>query len=121
MNKKSIFSLALVLTLLTACSTQEAEQMAAQAAQEAAQETSSVASVAETIPEATIITLNGNSVNIDGDGARAQGSLVKIEKEGDYQLSGTLEDGQIIVEVDKETNVDLYLAGVNITNTTGAP
>ena len=121
MNKKSIFSLALVLTLLTACSTQEAEQMAAQAAQEAAQETSSVASVAENIPEATIITLNGNSVDIDGDGARAQGSLVKIEKEGDYQLSGTLEDGQIIVEVDKETNVDLYLAGVNITNTTGAP
>lgn len=119
--KKSLFSLALVLSLLTACSTQEAEQMAAEAQQQASSAEAAVSVVAEASPDATVITLNGNSVDIDGEGARAQGSIVKIEKEGDYQLVGTLEDGQIIVEVDKETNVDLYLGGVNITNTTGAP
>lgn len=122
MNRKCIFSLVLALSLLTACSTQEAEQMAAEAReQQASQGDSAVTTVEKANPDVTVITLNGNSVNIDGDGARAQGSVVKIEKEGDYQLVGTLEDGQIIVEVDKETNVDLYLAGVNITNTTGAP
>lgn len=120
MKKTYLFSLALAFAMLTACSTQEAEQiMDAQAEQTSAP--ASVASAEESIPEATLITLKGDSVEINGDGARAQGSLVKIEKEGDYQLTGTLEDGQILVEVDKETNVDLYLAGVNITNSTGAP
>ncbi|AEF85366.1 clostridium cellulosome enzyme, dockerin type I [Treponema primitia ZAS-2] len=46
-------------------------------------------------------------------------NIITITAEGTYALSGSLSDGQVIVDVDK--NVNLILNGVNITSSKGAP
>lgn len=67
------------------------------------------------------IALNGDSVSIDGPGAKASGSIVTITQNGDYYLSGKLEDGQIIVDAGKEDDdVRLHLNGADITYSQGA-
>lgn len=68
------------------------------------------------------ITLNGDSVTIDGAGAKANGSIVTITQNGDFYLSGKLDDGQIIVDAAKEDDdVRLHLNGVDITCASSAP
>ena len=47
---------------------------------------------------ATKISLNDTSVEISGDGAKADGSIVTISSAGTYVLSGTLSDGQILID-----------------------
>ena len=59
------------------------------------------------------ITLSGDSVTIDGNGASAEGSIVTITEEGVYYITGTLDDGQIVVNADK-AKVQLVLDNVNI-------
>lgn len=71
--------------------------------------------------ETTIITLNGNSITVDGDGAVAEGSRVTVTAAGTYSLSGHLDDGQIIVNAEDADPVVLLLDGVDIHNSTGAP
>ena len=48
------------------------------------------------------------------------GSTVEIKKEGNYILSGALEDGQVIVNVDKSQKVQLILDGVTIHSNSSA-
>lgn len=70
----------------------------------------------------TTISLNGDSVKIDGPGAQAKGAVVTITQNGDYYLSGTLEDGQILVDADKaDEDVRLHLSGVDIACLSSAP
>jgi len=69
----------------------------------------------------TTITLDGNAIIVDGEGATVNGSSVTITAAGSYQVSGTLNDGQIIVNTTDSENVTLVLAGVNITSQSSAP
>jgi len=69
----------------------------------------------------TAITLDGNIINVDGEGAIINGSSVTITAAGNYQVSGTLDDGQIIVDTADAENVTLILAGVDITSLSSAP
>jgi hypothetical protein len=46
---------------------------------------------------------------------------VIISAVGTYQISGTLDDGQIIVDTTDDENVTLILAGVDITSQSSAP
>ena len=67
----------------------------------------------------TKIRLNGTSVSVEGKYAVANGSKVTISHSGTYTIEGTLNDGQIYVEVpdakaDPDT-VKLVLNGANIT------
>lgn len=94
-----------------------AEAVATEAASAAGAE-----STAETAWPRCDITLNGDSVTIDGPGAKANGSIVTITQNGDYYLSGTLEDGQILVDAEKEDDdIRLHLDGADITCKTSAP
>lgn len=70
---------------------------------------------------ATKIALNGSSIEVDGEGAKASGSVVTISSGGVYLLSGTLSDGQIMVTAGQSDDVRLILDGVDITCFTGAP
>ncbi len=71
--------------------------------------------------QVTRIALNGNSITVNGTGATADGSKARITVPGTYDLSGTLTDGQIIVNTTGKGTVRLILNGVDIRNSTSAP
>jgi hypothetical protein len=67
------------------------------------------------------IALQGDTATVQGGGAVVNGSVVTINQPGVYLLSGSLEDGQIVVNSDNEEMVSLLLDGVDITCSTSAP
>ena len=67
---------------------------------------------------ATKITL-GTTSKVSGEGATVADQVVTITAAGTYVVSGTLTDGQLVVNVGKEDKVHLILDGVDITNTSG--
>ena len=66
------------------------------------------------------IELKGSSVDIDGEGASADGSTVTITAKGVYRFTGTLDDAQIIVDA-KGEKVQIVLSGTSISCKTSAP
>lgn len=71
--------------------------------------------------ETSYIKLDGGSISVDGSGATVDGSLVTITSSGTYDISGTLDDGQIIVDTKDEETVVLVLSGAEIASSTSAP
>jgi hypothetical protein len=70
----------------------------------------------------TTITLNTDSISVDKDhGAIIDGTTVTITASGTYSISGTLNDGQIIINSDDDEPVTLILNGATISSTTNAP
>ncbi len=67
------------------------------------------------------IGLNGNSITFNGTGAAVSGNKVTITSAGTFGISGSLTDGQIIVNTADKELVRLILNGVNISNSTSAP
>lgn len=71
---------------------------------------------------ATVISLADDNIKITGDGAKASAaSTVSITKEGTYILSGSLSDGQIIIETATDEKVQLVLDGVSLASSQSAP
>ncbi len=72
----------------------------------------------------TITDDNGNTVS-NQDSIRIEGQKVTITKPGEYSFSGTSSNGQIIVDVDKNTypedKVTLSFAGLTLSNSSAAP
>lgn len=68
----------------------------------------------------TIITLNGDSASCTSDAVQISGSTVTITDEGTYILSGTLNNGSIVVEAEDSDKLQLVLNGVDITCNTSA-
>lgn len=62
----------------------------------------------------------GTSIKTDGLGVDIEDNIVKITKGGTYSISGTLSEGQIVVEATELDKVYIVLNGVNITNSKGA-
>lgn len=71
--------------------------------------------------EAALIQLNGDSATCDSDAVQIDGGTVTIIDEGTYILTGTLNDGMIIVNVEETDKPQLVLDGVTITSKTSAP
>jgi hypothetical protein len=67
------------------------------------------------------IVLQGDSIAFEGGGATVAGSIVTITSAGSYRLSGTLNDGQVIVDTQNEDAVFLLLNGVDIHSSVSAP
>jgi hypothetical protein len=67
------------------------------------------------------VVLNGNSITAESLGVTVSGSKATITSAGTYNISGSLTDGQIIVNTEDEETVRLILNGVNITCSTSAP
>ncbi len=70
--------------------------------------------------EGTKIVFDGGKASV-GSGARADGSTVTITEKGTYVISGSSDDGQIIVDLAEDKNVMLVLNGVDLTSATSAP
>ena len=63
---------------------------------------------------ATVITLNGDSASVSGGGAYAYDGDVIITSSGKYVLSGTLNDGCVVVDSDNSAKVWVMLDGADI-------
>ncbi|MDE7218231.1 MAG: carbohydrate-binding domain-containing protein [Oscillospiraceae bacterium] len=72
------------------------------------------------LTEATVITLSGGGASVEGSGAAAEGGVVTITAAGIYAVSGSLEDGRIIVNAPKE-DVTVALNGADIACSYGSP
>ena len=67
-----------------------------------------------------LITLNGSSASCGSDAVSISESTVTIRDEGTYILSGTLNEGMIIVDAEKTDKIQLVLDGVSIYSETSA-
>lgn len=70
--------------------------------------------------DARQILLSGDTASSTAASVKITGSTVTVTEEGVYILTGTLEDGMVIVEADKTEKVQLVLAGVSIHSETSA-
>lgn len=68
---------------------------------------------------ATQLELNGSDTTAV-DGVSVEDQTVTITQAGTYVVSGSLSNGQLVVNVNKEEKVHLIFAGVTITNEAGA-
>ena len=64
---------------------------------------------------ATHIALSGTSASVEGEGASVDGGTVTISQAGTYVVSGSLSDGQLVVDAPDDAKVQIVLAGVSIT------
>ena len=69
----------------------------------------------------TYINLESDNVSIEGSGASNSDGVITINKAGNYSISGTLNNGKIIVDTDKNSVVKILLNGVNITSNDSSP
>ena len=67
------------------------------------------------------ITLSNNSISAEGDGVEVVDKTITINSGGTYEVSDTLEDGQIIVDSADEINVYIVFNGVDISCSNSAP
>ncbi|MCR4594062.1 MAG: carbohydrate-binding domain-containing protein [Clostridiales bacterium] len=120
--KKTYILSALVLVIIlpiilfTSCTSESGNESTASAESQTstAAASSSAASVSEVNTDgSTRISLNKDSVEISGNGATADGSVITVSSGGTYTVSGTLPDGRIIVDADGE-EVTLVLSGADI-------
>jgi hypothetical protein len=67
------------------------------------------------------IQLNGTTASLTGSGAEVKEGKITITSAGVYVISGKLEDGQIIVDVQDKGTVKLVLNGAEIKSSNNAP
>lgn len=70
---------------------------------------------------AVSIELTGDSAQSDSSNVSIDGSTVTIQASGTYSVSGSLSDGQLVVDSGKGNSVTLILDGVSIHNEDGSP
>lgn len=74
----------------------------------------------EDTEKTAVVALSDSGIEIEGTGCKAEGSQLKIKEAGTYEISGTLSNGSIYVNVDNESEVHLILNGVTIHNESSA-
>lgn len=70
---------------------------------------------------AATITLDGDTASSNGTGVSIADGVVTITKAGTYLISGTLDDGQIVVNADKTEKVWLVLDNASISCSDSSP
>lgn len=71
------------------------------------------------VDAACTITLADAGVQVQGNGAQADGTAVTISAGGTYVISGTVQQGSIVVDAGDEDAVQLVLDGASIHNEVG--
>ena len=131
--KAMIVILALILALaMTLSSCTQASDAAGTVVTTAAEAADNAVSKSEMFTErdlsgdydesgAETITLNGSGAETSASsGVSIDGSTVTITEEGVYIVSGTLTDGQIVVDATEEAKVQIVLNGASITSSASA-
>ena len=124
-TKKIIAGSIIMASLITGCATDADKTKATQA--ETFYEGMITMEYSERDKDATYdeetavkIVLNKTSATIEGSGAVYKEGKIIISQEGTYIVSGNLDDGQILVETEKDEKVQLVLNNANITNKSGS-
>ena len=63
-------------------------------------------------------TVDLDNVEVTGDGISVSDNVITISKGGDFEVTGTLDDGQIVIDTEKK--VKLRLSGMSLTNKNGS-
>lgn len=71
--------------------------------------------------QVTSIVLAGDTITVQGTGVTVDGRIATITSGGTYELSGSLSEGQIVVDSEGETAVQLILNGIDISHSSTAP
>lgn len=118
MKRKIVLILAMVLAvgMLCACSKDSEDTTTGTATSASTDVTYEPITLITDWDTMATITL-GDTITIDGDGATAEDSVVEITEGGEYIFAGSLTEGAILVNTDKD--VKITLNGVDITNSTG--
>lgn len=74
-------------------------------------------SEADAIP----IVFSGSGITCNSNAVEISGTTATIRKAGTYLLSGSMEDGSVIVDADKTDKIQLVLNGVSMHSQTSAP
>lgn len=135
MKKTAIFALILVVLLaLSACGSANAVESGSESSktsQTESAETVSAVSTSDMFTDSDMeigydeetavhITLSGDSASSDSDAVQISDSTVTITEEGTYILSGTWNNGMIVVNAEDTDKVQMVLNNVTITNATSA-
>ena len=67
------------------------------------------------------IILSGSSVYCDSDAVEVKGSRIMLKDEGTYMVSGSVDDGMIVVNADKTDKIQIVLDNAEINSETSAP
>ncbi len=121
MNKKLIALITVVVMCMSTTACSKNDDAKAPAVVEAVQSSTEVNDGDLVIGTITATIALGDTITASGTGATVDGSTVTITSGGTYSISGTLKDGQIIVDSQDEENVKLLLNGANITCLSSAP
>lgn len=150
MYKKGILTIALTLMLaLSACSSPGSTEESATVTETAGAAVESTLASTDTLTDSTetvaaeipvngethddaadytwdaaeeiTVQLNGDSITAGSPDVVIDGSTATITAAGTYRLSGSLSDGQVIVETEDKDTVRLILDGVEITSASSAP
>ena len=73
------------------------------------------------IDNSETISLKGSTAQSSSNNVEVKNSTVTIKSAGTYKITGTLKDGQIIVNAGKDDTVTLILDNANINCSTSAP
>lgn len=65
------------------------------------------------------VELNSEDTQVNSENIQMSGQILTIKKSGNYEFSGTLENGQIVVETQDEKDVQIILNNVDISNDFG--
>ncbi len=71
--------------------------------------------------ESAVITLTGDSASCSSDAVTIDGSTITIQDEGTYIISGSLDNGMIIVNADDSDKLQIVLNNASIHSDTSAP
>lgn len=141
MKLRALLAICLMIVLiLSACGTQNGESIQTAPSSDTAQTTAASETVTPTVDidtsdmftdrdlsadydesAAALVQLNGDSAACDSDAVQIDGSTVTITDEGTYIITGTLDDGMIVVNADETDKPQIVLDGVSINSETGAP
>lgn len=66
------------------------------------------------------IELNGSSISVSSDSVQINGTTAILTEEATYIVSGTLDDGMLVVDADEATKLQIVLDNASITSSTSA-
>lgn len=137
-----LLTLTMTMFLFTGCGTdvEGAEENSSSSGNLAVQESAQTASEGEmpkvewatepvegSAPEEVVdatVEFSEDEITVDQGGTdtgiKVQGTVLTIQKAGIYQIKGSLEDGQVVIDTQDEDTVKLILNGVKITNSDSA-